>query len=273
MPDPYHTETIDNRIDGLAVRSSHNLVHLLPEHALSRFQLQSNESFVFPVQNVQTLSSKGVERGDDPYGLLYIPVLQTDGCRDQEKDYVPQNATRLANLPYNFDYALIAVAPWFSPDCMKEYFATARNEPVKAFIVYQPDPESTALPPGTNDQVWAMNDGGSWQYSNQFPTYAVPGASGNLIVDQMSDYSGNISTVPYGQFLQQQYPDTDYIRLWAKVIAGSFLQAQMQTRLKMYRLWHSTSQLMGLPGHSPRLTHLDYRCHLILHARCTAKTS
>ncbi|OAG01162.1 uncharacterized protein CC84DRAFT_1128588 [Paraphaeosphaeria sporulosa] len=202
FPDPDRTEIIDDRIDRLA----------------------SNESFEFPVQNIQTLSSKGVERGDDPYGLLYIPALQTDECRDSEKDYVPENATRLANLPYNAGYALIAVAPWFSPNCMKEYFTTARNEPVKAFIVYQPDPDSTAMPPETNDQVWAMNDGGSWQYSNQFPTYAVPGASGYLITSQMSNYSGNISTVPYGDSLSKQYSETDYIRLWAKVTADSGTQ-------------------------------------------------
>ncbi|KAL5397552.1 hypothetical protein PMIN04_003417 [Paraphaeosphaeria minitans] len=202
FPDPDRTEIITDRIDGLA----------------------SNESFQFPVQNIQTLSSKGVERGDDPYGLLYIPALQTDECRNSEKDYVPKNATRLINLPYNAGYALIAVAPWFSSNCMKEYFLTARNEPVKAFIVYQPDPESTATPPKTNDQVWALNDGGSWQYSNQFPTYAVPGASGYLIASQMSNYSGNISTVPYGDSLSKQYPESDYIRLWAKVTADSGTQ-------------------------------------------------
>jgi hypothetical protein len=128
-------------------------MRLVPEHELSQRHLQKNESFYFPVPNIQTLSSKGVERGDDPFGLLYIPALQTDECRDSEKQYVPENATRLANLPFNAGYALIAVAPWFSPTCMKEYFATARSQPVKAFIVYQPDPESTEVPPETNDQV------------------------------------------------------------------------------------------------------------------------
>jgi hypothetical protein len=99
-------------------------MRLVPEYELSQRQLQKNESFYFPVPNIQTLSSKGVERGDDPYGLLYIPALQTDECRNSEKQYVPENATRLANLPFNAGYALIAVAPWFSPSCMKEYFAT-----------------------------------------------------------------------------------------------------------------------------------------------------
>ncbi|KAJ4358327.1 uncharacterized protein N0V89_002909 [Didymosphaeria variabile] len=224
FPDPDRTETIDDHFDPLPVRSSEKLLHLIPDHELSNHQLQSNESFYFPVPNIQTLSSKGVERGDDPYGLLYIPALQTDECRDSEKQYVPQNATRLANLPANSGYALIAVAPWFSPLCMKEYFATARNEPVKAFIVYQPNPNSTAVPPETNDQAWALNDGGSWQYNNQFPTYAVPGASGYLIASKMSDYSGNMSTVPYGDSLKDQFEESDYVRLWAKVTADSGTQ-------------------------------------------------
>lgn len=195
-------------------------MHLIPEHELSNHKLQSNESFYFPVPNIQTLSSKGVERGDDPYGLLYVPELKSDDCRDAEKQYIAQNATRLANLPSDAGYALIAVAPWFSAPCMKEYFSTARIEPVKAFIVYLPDPNSTAVPPETNDQAWALNDGGSWQYSNQFPTYAVPGASGYLIAAKMAEYSGNISSVPYGNSLKLQYESTDYIRLWAKVTAG-----------------------------------------------------
>lgn len=149
-----------------------------------------------------------------------MPELKSDDCRDAEKQYIAQNATRLANLPSDAGYALIAVAPWFSAPCMKEYFSTARIEPVKAFIVYLPDPNSTAVPPETNDQAWALNDGGSWQYSNQFPTYAVPGASGYLIAAKMAEYSGNISSVPYGNSLKLQYESTDYIRLWAKVTAG-----------------------------------------------------
>lgn len=106
---------------------------------------------------------------------------------------------------------------------MLEYFTTARNEPVKAFIVYKPD-GGTGKPPETKDIVWALGDGGSWQYANAFPTYAIPGQSGSLITQQLGLYSGNVSTAPYGRSLEQQYESTDYIRLWAKVSADSGTQ-------------------------------------------------
>jgi hypothetical protein len=74
-----------------------------------------------------------------------------------------------------------------------------------------------------------MNDGGSWQYSNQFPTYAIPGASGYLIAGKMSNYSGNISTVPYADSLKRQYEETDYVRLRAEVASGWSFLAQLKT--------------------------------------------
>lgn len=152
-----------------------------------------------------------------------MPDLQTAACRDSEKKYIPSNTTRLSDLPASAGYALIAVAPWFSPLCMLEYFATARNEPVKAFIVYKPD-DGTDKPPETKDTTWALDDGGNWQFANAFPTYAVPGQSGSLIVHQLSLYSGNVSTAPFGRSLEEQYESTDYIRLWAKISADSGTQ-------------------------------------------------
>ncbi|KAJ4292649.1 hypothetical protein N0V90_009312 [Kalmusia sp. IMI 367209] len=224
FPDPYLTEHEDDHFDPLSVRSSENLLRIVPNHELIDYELQLNESFQYPItNNIQTLSSKGVERGDDPYGILYVPDLQTDDCRNTEKQYVAKNATRLSDLPLDAGYALIAVAPWYSPKCMLEYFATARAEPVKAFIVYKPG-NSTDLPPETNNVAWALGDGGGWQFANQFPTYAIPPASGAVVAHQLSLYSGNVSTAPYGDALKDKYDSTDYIRLWAKVTADSGTQ-------------------------------------------------
>jgi len=201
------------------------LCRLIPGGGLT--QLQKNNSFQFPINNgIRTLSSKGVERGEDPYGILFVPDLQTDDCKKTEEAYVANNATRLKDLPANTNYALIAFAPWFSPTCMLQYFETARVQPVKAFIVYQPqDATSTQMPPDMNDPSWGLGDGGSWQFANQFPTYAIPAASGTLVTTQLSLYSGNISSVPYGDELEGMFDLTDYIRLWAKVQTGELLPA------------------------------------------------
>jgi len=133
---------------------------------------------------------------------------------------VPENATRIANLPTDKDYALIAVAPWFSAQCTTEYFAAARNHPTKAFLTYQPG-DTNAKPPVLNDASWNLQDGGSWQTANDFPTYALSSITGNNIMDQLNEYSGNLSSVPHADELSQIYNSSDYVRLWATVSTDS----------------------------------------------------
>jgi hypothetical protein len=179
--------------------------------------LNDSVSFTYHLpSNVQTLSTKGVDGGTDPYGILYVPDLYTDGCKSEEAEHVPANATRLADLPAGKNYALIAVAPWYSPQCMIEYFTAARRVTTKAIFVYQPG-QSNAKPPVLNDPSWDLQDGGGWQRANTFPTYALSSMTGGVIMQQLSQYSGNLTNVPHGAQLAQDYDHTDYIRLWASV--------------------------------------------------------
>lgn len=157
-----------------------------------------------------------MDDGTDPYGILYVPDLYTDGCKTEEAEYVPANATRLANLPAGKNYALIAFTPWYSPQCMIEYFTAARRAPTKAILVYQPG-QSNAKPPVLNDPSWDLHDGGSWQRANTFPTYALSPMTGGVIMQQLSQYSGNLTDVPYGGQLARDYARTDYVRLWASI--------------------------------------------------------
>ncbi|ORY15763.1 hypothetical protein BCR34DRAFT_558520 [Clohesyomyces aquaticus] len=183
--------------------------------------LGSNISFHYPItNNIQTLSSKGVSSGGDPYGLLYVPDLQSDECKTAEQSLVPKNATRLKNLPQATDYSLVAFAPWFRPDCMIQYFEAARTAPVKAFLVYQPN-QGNAMPPLMNDASWGLNDGGSWKSQNHFPVYALASISGSIVMDQLSKYSGNLTDVPHGHDLASIFSPTDYVRLWATINTDS----------------------------------------------------
>lgn len=185
--------------------------------------LNSSISFQYRIyDNIQTLSTKGVD-GSDPYGILYVPDVTSDACKQQEKDYVPTNATRVANLPDGKNYALIAVAPWFSPQCMLEYFAAARQQPTKGVLVWQPGTGNNQ-PPVLNDPSWSLQDGGGWQKANTFPTYALTDTTGGIIMDQLSKYSGNLTTVPNGDELAQSLDTTDYVRLWATVSTDSGAQ-------------------------------------------------
>jgi hypothetical protein len=178
--------------------------------------LNESVSFTYHVpDNIRTLSTKGVD-GTDPYGILYVPNLSSDDCKSQEQQHVPANATRLANLPSGKNYALIAVAPWFSAQCMLEYFAAAREAPTKGIYVYQLG-QGNDEPPVLNDPSWSLNDGGSWQRANTFPTYALSTMTGGIIMDQLALYSGNLTTVPHGDELAQELDKTDYVRLWSTV--------------------------------------------------------
>ncbi|KAF3002624.1 hypothetical protein E8E13_008974 [Curvularia kusanoi] len=183
-----------------------------------------NESTSFQyrgVTNIQTLSTKGVSAGSDPYGILYVPDLSSDSCKSNETHYVPGNATRITNLPADRNYALIAVAPWFSEQCTLEYFSAARQQAAtKGFLTYLPG-TSNAQPPVLNDPAWNLQDGGMWQKDNTFPVYALSSMTGSNVMEQLNLYSGNLSTVPHGDDLGKIFDSTVYVRLWATVSTAS----------------------------------------------------
>lgn len=175
------------------------------------------------------------------------------------------NATRLSDLPIGKNYALIAVAPWFSANCTQEYFTSARLNPTKAYFTYLLG-QGTAKPPVLKDASWDLKDGGSWQSENFFPTYALSSATGGNIMAQLDEYSGNISSVPNGPALEAEYNSTDYVRLWATVNTGQYLCLSPLIFADISRLWQPTSKSMGLSRHCPRYPHLRSQHHISRYA-------
>lgn len=169
---------------------------------------------------IQTLSSSTASPGSDVTGFLYTPDLPAgDPCVNASAPWVPRNVTRQGSLP-NTDYHLIAVAPWLSPSCTMKYFAAAQQDPVRGFIFFLPN-NNTNAPPDPNDATWDLGDGGNWKSTNRFPVYAIPGPTGRLLLLASAQYSGNISSVPYGQQLAASYNPTDYVRLFIDVSIAS----------------------------------------------------
>jgi hypothetical protein len=130
---------------------------------------------------------------------------------------VPANVTRQANLPPT-DFTLVAIAPWINRQCTREYLAAARQDPNRAFIFYLPD-NATTSPPSPKSSVWDLGDGGKWKTKNQFPVYTVPGYYGNSLMHQLSLYSGNMTSVPYGHQISELpgIDPRDYVRLYTKI--------------------------------------------------------
>jgi hypothetical protein len=144
-----------------------------------------------------------------------VPDLSGDDpCRTLEKQYVPTSAVRQINLPPT-NYNLIALAPWFSANCSRSYLASARLDPIRAFIFYQPS-NSSAKPPDGSAPDWSLGDEGAWKSLIRYPVYAVPGIVGVEMMAQLGQYSGNLTEVPFGDNISALYnPDpADYVRIW-----------------------------------------------------------
>ena len=169
------------------------------------------------------LSSKSAETDNGILqGLLYVPDLDGDDpCQEQARDFVPYSAVHQNNLP-STNYNLVAIAPWFSKECTKSYLSSAHYDPLRAFIFYLPSNDTTK-PPGPDSDVWDLGDDGAWKKGNHFPIFAVSGALGSEMMYQLGLYSGNLTSVPFGDNISELYqPDPDdYVRIWTELTVSS----------------------------------------------------
>lgn len=177
-------------------------------------------SFSYNARSISTVSQNGLAAGKDITGLLYTPDLDIhDRCFNITRPYV-LNATRQGSLP-NEDYNLIALAPWVSPECTLSFLQSAYSDPTNGFLFYVPN-NSTDTPPGASDPQWDLGDSGAWRTTYQFPVFAIPGPVGALLMHESQQYSGNLTSVPYGNILAQSNDPRDYVRLFVDIgIASS----------------------------------------------------
>ena len=156
-------------------------------------------------------------------GLLYVPSLNlSPSCASQESSWIPQNVTRLSNLPPSSNL-LVAIAPWFSRECALAYLNSARLDRIRAMIFFQAN-NSTNKPDDVNSQDWNLDDDGEWKEMNNFPVYAVPGLNGYEMLQKLSLYSGNISSIPHGSEIQSMYGPNpgDYVKIWTELSVHNF---------------------------------------------------
>lgn len=198
---------------------------VLPRHVAhsiySQQHVNSSLSYTYVTSgDVRTLSTTGATPGSDRTGYLYVPDLGTtaDACSNASSLYVPSNVTRQQDLPSNT--SLIAIAPWLSPGCTLDYLSQSSQASVSAFVFFLPN-GSSEEPPTTNDAAWGLGDGGLWKSNYDFPVYAISTTAALQILDQMSLYSGNTSSAPYGQQLTELYGPNGYVRLYMDINLGS----------------------------------------------------
>lgn len=193
--------------------------------------------------SLRTLSTHGTDGSDSSdsniEGFLYVPDLSpSDPCFNTSSQYIPESATRLSDLQNLEQYNVIALAPWISKECIYSYFAAAGMGPTKAFITYEPN-NSTDTPPAVSDGQWGLEDGGRWKANNDFPVYAVPGASGSAVMQQLPQYSGNISMVKnHDQLPGIGAAPTDMIRVYCNI--------QTNTKATLPSLWAFLLIVLGV---------------------------
>lgn len=175
-------------------------------HRLSRYNLAGPK--------VTTLSSNSVNpRG--VIGLLYVPTLDENSlCYNQSREYIPDNVVSrkdLGNGPYNVNW-FMPIAPWISAECTLQYLEAARLrsniEDLRGMLFYVPG-NSTERPPAISDPQWNLNDGGSWKARHRFPVYALPPATGQVVVDSLAKYSDMTATED-GRNILEKYESGDH---------------------------------------------------------------
>lgn len=125
-------------------------------------------------------------------------------------------------MPTDKDVFWVALAPWINANCTLAFLAAATNTPIQAFLFYLND-NGTDIPPQPNAIQWALGDGGQWKTANKFPVYAISSATGQTLMQHLVDYSGNVTEVPNGHSLANEFPASDYIRLAVEINIGKNL--------------------------------------------------
>jgi hypothetical protein len=189
-----------------------------------------------------------------------------DPCVEESSPYIPNNATRQANLPHE-DYRLVAIAPWVSANCTLGYLAAARQDPARAFIFYTPDNGTGPLPPAS-DEMWNLYDGGQWRSLNRFPVFAVAGQVGNTLMDHLSLYSGNLTDVENGHYLAEMYDIRDYARIYTDIKVGElpFICVRMASLILCCSREGYPAQFMDIHHHCYRNPFGSSCCHFIYYA-------
>ncbi|KAH6634184.1 hypothetical protein B0J18DRAFT_415491 [Chaetomium sp. MPI-SDFR-AT-0129] len=175
------------------------------------------------VGNTVTLSNRyAILSNGAISGLLFVPDLRiNDACNRETASHVPLNVARQADLP-PMNYHLIAIAPWVSGRCAEAYMNAARSTPVRAFLFYQPG-SGSALPPPSDAVDWQIDSTADWMGQSSWPVYAVSGMVGEVLMQHLSLYSGNVTEAPFGSNITDRFlaDPEDYLRIWTELDVGT----------------------------------------------------
>ncbi|KAK4195827.1 hypothetical protein QBC40DRAFT_288359 [Triangularia verruculosa] len=155
-------------------------------------------------------------------GLLYVPDLPYGHeCVEETALHVPQSVVRQSSLPPT-NYYLIAIAPWISARCSRAYLSSARTAPVRGFLFYLPG-NSTEAPPAAESELWNIAEEFEWKAQSGYPIYAISSMAGQVMMQHLSLYSGNLTEVPFGNNISARFQaePEDYARIWTELVIST----------------------------------------------------
>jgi hypothetical protein len=119
---------------------------------------------------------------------------------------MPTNGITLDKLPVGFN--LIAMIPISA--CTSDYLMQAKRDQAEAAVVYNYSSQSD-MPSSTLTNTFSV-------FNN--PLYGIDNDDAGPILQNMVNYSGNMSSVPLGSNLSSIYDPTDYVRLTLTIDTG-----------------------------------------------------
>ncbi|CAP60003.1 uncharacterized protein PODANS_1_3260 [Podospora anserina S mat+] len=155
-------------------------------------------------------------------GLLYVPDLPYGHeCVEETALHIPPSVVRQSSLPPT-NYYLIAIAPWINARCSRAYLASARTAPVRGFLFYLPG-NSTEAPPSAESEMWNIAEEFEWRTQSGYPVYAVSSMAGQVMMQHLSLYSGNLTEVPFGYNISTRFQaeEEDYARIWTELVIST----------------------------------------------------
>lgn len=173
--------------------------------------------------NTTVLSTRYSDTSDGVIqGLLYVPDLPwLDPCVDETAPYVPFTAARRRDLPPT-NYHLVAIAPWVNARCSEAYLVSARSDPVRAMLFYTLG-NSSDTPPAADSPAWHIHGNADWISRSRWPIFALPGLVGQIMMQQSSLYSGNLTEAPFGRNIANRFGSDpeDYLRVWTELVVST----------------------------------------------------
>lgn len=140
-------------------------------------------------------------------GLLYFPINPLN-CSDPSvpDNGIPPDGVTFARLPLGFN--LIAMIPITA--CTSDYLMQAKRDQAEVAVLYNYTSMSN-MPSSSLTNTFSV-------FNN--PIYGITSDDASPLLQNMVNYAGNMSSVPFGSNLTALYDPLDYVRLTLTIDTG-----------------------------------------------------